>query len=86
MSEYQYLAANLRALRLEARLSQHKLALRVGNGFTQPYVSDLERGRWPYDPTHVSRLAAALGVPDSALVRRTRRRVAIPPSVECAQR
>lgn len=82
MSQYPYLAANLRALRLEARLSQHRLALRAGEGFTQRYVSDLERGLWPCDPTHVGRLAAALGVPESALVRRARRRVAVAAPVE----
>lgn len=77
MSEYQYLAVNLRNLRLDARLSQQQLALRAGDGFTQPYVSDLERGRWPYDRTHVARLASALGVDEAALLRRVRRRVGL---------
>jgi transcriptional regulator with XRE-family HTH domain len=80
--EYQYLAVNLRALRLEARLSQHQLALRAGDGFTQRYLSELERGLWPYDPTHVARLAVALGVQESALVRRARRRVGVAQSLE----
>lgn len=73
MSEYQYLAVNLRRLRLDARLSQQQLAARAGDGFSQPYVSDLERGRWPVDRAHVSRLATALGVDEATLLRRVRR-------------
>jgi transcriptional regulator with XRE-family HTH domain len=72
---YQYLALNLRRLRLEARLSQLQLAALAGQGFSQPYVSDLERGRWPYDHAHVARLAEALSVEKAALLRRVRRRV-----------
>ena len=74
MRDYQFLAENLRNLRLGARLSQERLAARAGDGFTQPYVSDLERGRWPYDRAHVARLAEALGVDAAALLRRVRRR------------
>ena len=77
MTEYHYLAVNLRTLRLGARLSQQQLAARAGTGFTQPYVSDLERGRWPYDRTHVARLADALDVEETALLRKVRRRVGI---------
>ena len=75
--EFRHLAMNLRRLRLEARLSQHWLATRAGAGFSQTYISDLERGRWPYDATHVARLAAALGVEERALLRRVRQRVTV---------
>lgn len=77
MSEYQYLALNLRRLRQDARLSQQQLAARAGEGFSQPYVSDLERGRWPYDRGHVARLASALGVEESILLKRVRRLVGL---------
>ena len=76
MSGYRYLAANLRRCRLEAGWSQAELARRIGRrGFSQPYVSDLERGLWPSDPAHVSLLAAALNVPESAFERRVRGRI-----------
>jgi transcriptional regulator with XRE-family HTH domain len=75
MSEYTYLAANLRRFRAEWGWSQAYLAQRAGDGFSQPYVSDLERGLRPYDPSHITRLAQALGLTEADLLRRVRRRV-----------
>lgn len=77
MPNYQHLATNLRLLRLEARLSQHQLAMLAGDGFSQSYVSDLERGLWPSSPAHVDQLASALGVETSTLMRRARRLVSV---------
>lgn len=75
MSEYVYLAANLRRYRAESGLSQAALARRAGDGFAQPYVSNLERGLRPVNPAHVARLASVLGVTEAALLRRVRRPV-----------
>lgn len=74
MSEHTYLAANLRRYRAESGWSQAVLAQRAGNGFSQPYVSDLERGLRPSHPSHVARLAEALGVTEADLLRKVRRR------------
>ena len=74
MSEYTYLAANLRRYRAESGWSQAFLAAKAGEGISQPYVSDLERGLRPGDRAHVVRLAAALGVTEADLLRRVRRR------------
>jgi len=74
MSEYAYLAVNLRRYRAESGLTQAMVAQRAGAGFRQRYVSDLERGLCPSDPSHVKRLAVVFGVPETALLRRVRRR------------
>ncbi|WP_156677986.1 helix-turn-helix domain-containing protein [Sphingomonas profundi] len=57
---------NVRRVRHEAGLSQEQLAER--SGFTQQYISDLERGR--RNPTVVSlfELAQALGTTPVALI------------------
>ena len=73
--KYTYLAANLRRYRAESGWSQAFLAQRAGEGISQPYVSDLERGLRPSDSAHVARLADALGVTEADLLRRVRRRV-----------
>lgn len=78
MSEYSYLAVNLRRLRAESLLSQSGLAARAGVPFTQQYVSHLERGRWPYRRAHVAQLATALGVSEADLLRKVRRRIRVP--------
>lgn len=75
MSEYQYLAVNLRRFRTDLRWTQSDLAARAG--FSQWLVSHLERGLYPSDPTYVGRLANALGVSEAALLRRVRRRVPV---------
>lgn len=75
MAEYTFLAANLRRYRAESGWSQAYLAQRAGDGINQPYVSDLERGLRPSQPSHVARLAEALGVTEADLLRRVRRRV-----------
>ena len=64
------LAKNLRRLRHEADLSQAALGARAGSRQTR--ISLLEHGCVPTDD-EVDRLAAALGVPVAALLRRTRR-------------
>lgn len=69
-----YLAANLRRFRAEADRSQAALASRAGSRQTR--ISLLEHGHEPADG-EVERLAAALGVPVAALLRRTRRTVGI---------
>lgn len=76
---------NVKRIRLEKRLSQEQFAER--SGFTQQYVSDLERGL--RNPTIVSlyELAQALGVEHVALIapdgeglnEETRRRKRAPP-------
>jgi transcriptional regulator with XRE-family HTH domain len=75
MSEYQYLAVNLRRFRTELRLSQAEVGKRAGR--SQWYVSHLERGLRPSDPADVGRLASALGVSEAALLRRVRRLVPV---------
>jgi transcriptional regulator with XRE-family HTH domain len=57
---------NVARLRLEKGLTQEQLA--VHSGFTQQYLSDLERGR--RNPTVVTlfHLASALGVETAALL------------------
>jgi transcriptional regulator with XRE-family HTH domain len=70
MSKYQYLAVNLRAFRAAYLLSQAGLAARAGGPFSQTYISQLECGRWPHRPEHVSTLARVLGVSESALLRK----------------
>jgi len=77
MSEYQYLAVNLRRVRAERLLSQADLAVRLGPPFTQQYLSLLECGRWPSRPEHVAHLARALGVSKTELLRKVRRRVSV---------
>lgn len=74
MSEYAYLAVNLRRYRAESGLSQAEVAKLAGDGFTQRYLSDLEHGLWPSDPSQVKRLADVFGISESALLRRVRRR------------
>lgn len=58
---------NVRRIRLQRDLTQEELAER--SGFTQQYISDLERGR--RNPTIVSlyELAQALGVSHVELVK-----------------
>ena len=75
MSEYQYLAVNLRRYRTDLRLTQAALAQRAE--MSQWYVSHLERGLRPSDPVYIRRLASALGVTEAALLRRARRRVPV---------
>jgi DNA-binding XRE family transcriptional regulator len=77
MSEYLYLAVNLRRYRVEAGLKQSELAKRAGAPFTQQYVSALERGLRPSDRAHVSILASILRVSETALLRRVRRPVGL---------
>ena len=72
MSEFQYLAVNLRRFRGDARLSQTDVARTAGAPFTQQYVSALERGLRPSDRGHVSILASVLNVNEEALLRRVR--------------
>ena len=67
-----FLAVNLRRTRAERRRTQSEVAQAAGDGFTQQYVSALERGLQPSDPHHLKALAAALGVEESALTRRVR--------------
>ena len=49
-------AAELRAIRRRAGLTQAALAELLGTG--QPFIADLERGRWRVPPAHEARLAA----------------------------
>ena len=72
MSEYAYLGTNVRRYRVDARLSQLALARLAGAGFSQSYISEIERGLKPSDPAHVERLATVLGVRSAALLRRVR--------------
>jgi len=62
----QLVGRNVRKFRVEKGLTQEEFAAR--SGFSQQYLSDLERGR--RNPTIVSilELAMALGVPHTALV------------------
>jgi transcriptional regulator with XRE-family HTH domain len=62
----QLVGRNVRKFRVEKGLTQEEFAVR--SGFSQQYLSDLERGR--RNPTVVSilELAMALGVPHTALV------------------
>jgi transcriptional regulator with XRE-family HTH domain len=69
-ASFPYLSGNLRLFRLAQRLTQQQLVARLGDGFTQSYVSRLENGLRPVDPQHVDRLAEALGVLPLALVSR----------------
>jgi transcriptional regulator with XRE-family HTH domain len=55
----------LAVIRKARGLSQQKLA--DAAGFTQVYISDLELGRRPTEPSHVLRLAAILDVAPSTL-------------------
>ena len=77
MSEYQYLAMNLRRYRAECGWTQAEVAQRAGESITQQYLSDLERGLRPSSVAHVEALAGALGVSASALLRRVRRRMPV---------
>lgn len=72
MSEYQYLAVNLRRFRGDSRLSQGAVARAAGAPFTQQYVSALERGLRPSNRTHVAILASVLNIGEDALLRRVR--------------
>lgn len=72
MSEYQYLAVNLRRFRGDARLSQSDVARIAGAPFTQQYVSAIERGLRPSDRSHVFILASVLNVSEDALLRKVR--------------
>jgi transcriptional regulator with XRE-family HTH domain len=56
---------HLARIRFNLGLSQAELGTRAG--FSQQYVSMLERGLIPSDPNHVLRLAAVLGVDAEAL-------------------
>jgi transcriptional regulator with XRE-family HTH domain len=58
----QQLPDSLRRLRRERELSQAQLAARAGSGFTQQYISGLERGLRPSRVSHLDRLARALDV------------------------
>ena len=72
MSEYQYLAVNLRRFRGDVRLSQADVAHAAGAPFTQQYVSALERGLRPSNRAHVAILAEVLNISEDALLRRVR--------------
>ncbi|MGB2713511.1 MAG: helix-turn-helix transcriptional regulator [Vicinamibacterales bacterium] len=59
-------ASTLRTLRQRRRLTQRELA--EAAGFSQAYVSQLERGLRPLNPVDVvERFASALNVPPSRL-------------------
>jgi transcriptional regulator with XRE-family HTH domain len=51
----------LKRLRHERALSQTELAARAGGGFTQQYISGLERGLQPSHVVHLDRLARPWG-------------------------
>jgi transcriptional regulator with XRE-family HTH domain len=65
-----FLAVNLRRTRAERRRTQSEVAQAAGDGFSQQYVSALERGLQPSDPDHVQALAAALEVSVQSLTKR----------------
>jgi transcriptional regulator with XRE-family HTH domain len=71
-----HLSYNLRRLRQDRRWSQTDLAERAGAGFTQQYISNLERGLQPRTQEDIRVLARELGVPESALLKRRRQAVA----------
>jgi transcriptional regulator with XRE-family HTH domain len=60
---------HLARIRFNLGLSQRQLAERVG--FSQQYISMLERGLVPSDPNHVLRLAGVLGVDPETLTAET---------------
>lgn len=64
------MAANLRRIRTDKGLSQEELAFRCGVHRT--YVSGVERGVRNPTITIVAKIAAALDVPASALLREDR--------------
>ena len=68
----EHLGVNVRCYRQLLGLSQHDLAARAGDHFSQSYLSRLERGLRPNDHHHVNQIAAALGVSADALLRRPR--------------
>jgi transcriptional regulator with XRE-family HTH domain len=55
--------AKLRAARIAAELEQGELAGKAGDGITQRYISDLERGYHGPTMAKLRALAAALGRP-----------------------
>jgi DNA-binding Xre family transcriptional regulator len=63
-----YLGDNVRLNRLARRMTQRELADRAG--LAQAYVCRLERHQWPSRVDHVNRLAEALGVKPSDLLRK----------------
>lgn len=75
----QHFDSNLRRLRRERDLSQAEIA-RLANAltpdgtdpFSQAYLSLLERGMAPRDPTHTAVLARVLGTTEAALLKRPR--------------
>ncbi len=74
---FSYLGLNLKYFRERRRFTQKELARRVtatrrSRGFSQTYISRLERGMKPVRDEHVELLASALQVPASALLSRPR--------------
>ena len=74
---FSYLGPNLRYFRLRRHLTQEDLARRAaatlrGRGFSQTYISRLERGMKPASAEHVDALAAALKVSVPTLLARPR--------------
>ena len=81
---FQHLGENVRRVRLERRLSQAALALRFSPPKRQTEISNIELGQLPSDEAQVrhlvTKLAAALDVPENVLLKRPRRLRSSPPS------
>jgi transcriptional regulator with XRE-family HTH domain len=78
---YEFLADNLRLLRLARRWSQRRLADEAGAQFTESYLSRLECGQRPTDIAHIDVLAVTLGISRRQLLKRPR---AVPTPVTTA--